>query len=524
MSILLDGGVGELLKRDLQSTSFLGGMEANVKYPEKVINVHRMFYEAAERGGWTGQIYATTNNFVATPYHCDKDYLTYVRAAVRCAKEAAGGERRRKVAGSLPPLGLCYAAAEDPDYSAIARVLVEEGVDILLAETLTTSNEAIAAVRAAAALRTKIWVCFTLADDQTARLRSGEPLNVAVAAVLSESSLVEGIGVNCCRVETVTAAIDALIDGAGLASEHHRPKHLIAYGNDFPSGSTSEWLRDIGRPDCCCRHDLIPTRRPYVDHVTEWIRRGVTVVGGCCGVGPSHIEAIARRVVDVGPEIPKELKDIIAVGGILFNSSKEPLQKFEPDIDNPGLLHVGFATNSVARIFCWHRWPNHVDAWPLYRNVHFVWEQSIYHAIDRGDFTEDDDPEQYERAMTHCTQCLQATAKRAPPILDDDDDDDGTFSMGHIISTGHLNFVAASQINTFALRFVSRTPKIAVDFPQGILRRIHAFLLHDLTYFRGRPFHYKFRKLTLGPYMCKGRRGCGVITADGIAIGFDASE
>lgn len=31
----------------------------------------------------------------------------------------------------------------------------------------------------------------------------------------------------------------------------------------------------------------------YARHAADWVREGATVVGGCCGVGPEHIAAVA---------------------------------------------------------------------------------------------------------------------------------------------------------------------------------------------------------------------------------------
>jgi S-methylmethionine-dependent homocysteine/selenocysteine methylase len=31
-------------------------------------------------------------------------------------------------------------------------------------------------------------------------------------------------------------------------------------------------------------------------HAVQWVRAGASIVGGCCGLGPSHIQAIAKAV------------------------------------------------------------------------------------------------------------------------------------------------------------------------------------------------------------------------------------
>jgi S-methylmethionine-dependent homocysteine/selenocysteine methylase len=48
------------------------------------------------------------------------------------------------------------------------------------------------------------------------------------------------------------------------------------------------------------RSDLDPLH--YLNFVTDWLGRGATIVGGCCGIGPEHIAAI-RGLVDDGATV-----------------------------------------------------------------------------------------------------------------------------------------------------------------------------------------------------------------------------
>lgn len=42
-------------------------------------------------------------------------------------------------------------------------------------------------------------------------------------------------------------------------------------------------------------HTLRPGLTPglYADFARDWVAAGARVIGGCCGVGPEHIEAVA---------------------------------------------------------------------------------------------------------------------------------------------------------------------------------------------------------------------------------------
>ena len=36
----------------------------------------------------------------------------------------------------------------------------------------------------------------------------------------------------------------------------------------------------------------------YAVAATDWQRRGVHVIGGCCGIGPTHINALIQKTAD----------------------------------------------------------------------------------------------------------------------------------------------------------------------------------------------------------------------------------
>ena len=40
------------------------------------------------------------------------------------------------------------------------------------------------------------------------------------------------------------------------------------------------------------RDDITPAR--YVEYVKTWVAAGATIIGGCCGIGPEHIQAISQ--------------------------------------------------------------------------------------------------------------------------------------------------------------------------------------------------------------------------------------
>jgi homocysteine S-methyltransferase len=80
--------------------------------------------------------------------------------------------------------------------------------------------------------------------------------------------------------------------GAGLPLVAATGVQCGAYANGFTSIKA---LQPGGTVDgLVARTDLAPDT--YADHVDGWIAAGATIVGGCCEVGPAHINEIAKRL------------------------------------------------------------------------------------------------------------------------------------------------------------------------------------------------------------------------------------
>lgn len=313
--LLLDGGMGHLLKsKGVEQLLpglkfdelFLAGTLANVQRPELVMTAHREYIDA-------GAHVITTNSFSCTQWALEKIrkqayQIELVEAAGKLARQAVAecGRRDVLVAGSLPPLqdsyqsqGLAAFEMQQPQYEVLANAL-QPHCDLLLCETLSTVTEGAAAASAAAATGLPWWISWTLEDNEAALLRSGEPLARAVAAVAQLPGL-QVLLVNCCSPAAVTAALPVLRAAAP------GPGVLVGgYANGFAT-PTSEWLAggsSSDAPACLPPEEydseglILP--EAYAAHAKRWVAAGAAVVGGCCGVGPAHIAAVAEGLGLVG--------------------------------------------------------------------------------------------------------------------------------------------------------------------------------------------------------------------------------
>ena len=295
--LLLDGGMGqELAARGVKCTEGLWSARALLDDPELVYEVHRDFVAA-------GADILTTNTYAATRRRLDAiddDAFERVnRTACELARRAADeADRPVLVAGSLPPIHGSYRPDEvrpydelEPLYREHAALLAEH-VDVLLCETMSTADEARAAAAGAARTGLPVWVAWTVADDGSGRLRSGESLAEAVAAL--DGLHVEALLVNCSMPESIDAAM------APLAAAARRP--FGAYANGFEAIDEDTKVAD-GDDVPERRADLDPQR--YAEHAVAWARAGAAIVGGCCEVGPEHIAAVAAALGTEAPGITR---------------------------------------------------------------------------------------------------------------------------------------------------------------------------------------------------------------------------
>jgi S-methylmethionine-dependent homocysteine/selenocysteine methylase len=208
--------------------------------------------------------------------------LTHRACQLALEARAASGRPEVRVAGSLPPLDTTYEAdlvgSDDELYKTylrIARALAAD-VDFVIAETLTTVREAVAAVRAAAECGLKVWVSWNLRLD-VPLIRGGESLEQGIAAL--QSLPVEGYMVNC--VPT------GLVEPALVRMRRCTERPLGAYAN------SCEKAPDQAALDECSLPTLSP--QEYVAASERWVAAGATWIGGCCDTNPAYIAALARR-------------------------------------------------------------------------------------------------------------------------------------------------------------------------------------------------------------------------------------
>jgi S-methylmethionine-dependent homocysteine/selenocysteine methylase len=137
------------------------------------------------------------------------------------ARDRAGRPDVR-IAGALPPLRGSYRAdlvgpreEIEPAYREQAEILAPY-VDLLLCETMSSAAEGLACATAACSTGKPVWVSWTLHEDRSGRLRSGETVAEAVAALRGCRS--RATWRTAVPPESITAAMAALAASGVRAS------------------------------------------------------------------------------------------------------------------------------------------------------------------------------------------------------------------------------------------------------------------------------------------------------------------
>lgn len=320
-TLVLDGAMGTMvMSLGLREEDFRRGLPyvsdrqlsgccdlLNLTSPQAVMDIHRKYLYA-------GADIITANTFNSNAVSMSSFGLAdrapeLARAGVRLARETVDGfvaqngvlteEERPFVAGTLGPSALSLSRLSREKgigvenvsgstdfrrmadaYREQARVMMDEGVDVLLLETVYDTLNADAALRgiheafSERGERFPLWISATLTED--GRLPTGETLKEFVR--MTEPFAPDIMGLNC---------------GFGSAS-------LIPAFRTL-SKLTSACLSihpNAGLPDAEGRYLENPER--FADSLRPLLTASCpaspppAIIGGCCGTTPAHISRLSR--------------------------------------------------------------------------------------------------------------------------------------------------------------------------------------------------------------------------------------
>jgi len=287
----IDGGLASELEargHDLSGTLWSARLLRDD--PAAIRDVHAAYFLAGATVGISASYQASRSGFErngSTGEEADR-LLALSVDLVRQGREiaaAAGASQPMLVAASVGPYGATlhdgseyrgrYGVPHD-DLVAVHRerldVLVSAAPDLLAIETVPDLDEARAVVEALQDHAVPAWLSFSCVDD--GHTCAGQPIEDAAGLVAAAPTL-EAIGINCTKPEHVAGLVARI-----RAAEPDLPVVVYPNAGRVWDGVASVWLGD--------GTDLLP--RPAV---AAWFDAGVSLVGGCCGLGPDAIADVA---------------------------------------------------------------------------------------------------------------------------------------------------------------------------------------------------------------------------------------
>ena len=295
--VFLDGGIGTELQRLGAPMDHEAWCAVALEtHPDLVRQVHRSYIEAGA-DIITVNTYATTRQALKSA-GMEEQFTRWNIRAVQIARETlddSAPERDILIAGSVSTFGNFnrFSDAElEPYFQEQAEILFENGVDLVILETLSSrASTIVTALNALADFDLPVWVAISGVQDRNS---GALYLGVEESPVHSNSVTTH---------EPFAVAIQKIMaEGGSALLLMHSPVNVCTPGLEVMSENYSGVLGvypNAGywqRPDWAFVDQITPA--DYLKVAGDWIDAGAKIVGGCCGIGPAHISALSAELRD----------------------------------------------------------------------------------------------------------------------------------------------------------------------------------------------------------------------------------
>lgn len=288
--IILDGGTGtDIQRRGIPMSGETWCADANLTHPETVQAVHEDYIEA-------GADIIIANTFATSALlfnniKRDDDLLEIDRVAVQIAKNAVAARKKKvAVAGSISTMRPMVAGSdrnnlgvEWPENEARrlfqrkADNLARTGVDLIMMELMRDCDYALWATEAAVATGLPVWVGVS-----AERRRDGTLAGFGRPEFLFEDVVKTLVATKPDVISVMHTSPNDTTDALDIVRRYW----------DGPLGTYPE-SGYFKSPDWVFVDVISP--KALVDHSRVWKAKGVTLFGGCCGIGPEHIALLAKE-------------------------------------------------------------------------------------------------------------------------------------------------------------------------------------------------------------------------------------
>lgn len=281
-TVYLDGGMGTLLQQ--QGLKPGEHPEAwNITHPQVIVDIQRSYFDA-------GSNVVCSNTFGANSLKFGDDELeAIIKAALdnaRAAKERSVGTQQKFMALDIGPTGKLLKPLGDLDFEDAVAVFantvklgVKHGAELIVIETMNDSYETKAAVLAAKE-NSELPIIVTNAYGADGKLMTGATPCAMVAML--EGMGVDALGANCSLGPKQLASVaEELVNAASVPV-------VLKPNAGLPRAEAGRTVFDV-----------LPEE--FSEDLAALVKKGVRVIGGCCGTTPEYIKALVKSTSHLAP-------------------------------------------------------------------------------------------------------------------------------------------------------------------------------------------------------------------------------
>jgi len=278
--ILIDGGTGSEVER--QGAEMVTGAWSGataITHPDIVRSVHEQFIHAGAEVIFANT-YASSRHVLAQigrENQFEEMNHDGVRLAVEARENAnsphvviSGSMSTTEQGGEMPPHGIGLR-----NYADQAKIQIDAGAEMIALEMMRNLHTTRTILEATSGFGVPLWVGMSCV------LTKDGPRLVYDGSLKDAIELLDDYDIELLAImHTETSDVDACLD---VVDAHwNGPVGVYAQVGDW---NGTNWFYD----------DTVTPER-HAELNAGWLDRGVQVVGGCCGIGPEHIQAMQRLV------------------------------------------------------------------------------------------------------------------------------------------------------------------------------------------------------------------------------------
>jgi 5-methyltetrahydrofolate--homocysteine methyltransferase len=312
--LVVDGAMGTMIQkhrlteeqyRGERFKDYLHPVKGNndllsITQPQIIAEIHSQFLSA-------GADIIETNTFNSNSISMEDYHMVdlveelnreSIRIAKGCAEEWSTEDKPRFVAGSIGPTNKTLSLSPDvnnPGFRSVsfedlrrcyyqqAKVMIEEGVDLLLVETVFDTLNCKAALFAISELKEELGSDIPVMVSGTITDASGRTLS---------GQTVESFWISISHADLLSVGLNC-----ALGASQMRPyiEELSRVSDSYIS-----CYPNAGLPNEFGEYDDTPENMASI--LESWGKDGfLNIVGGCCGTTPDHIREISKRISGISP-------------------------------------------------------------------------------------------------------------------------------------------------------------------------------------------------------------------------------